>query len=108
MTFTEHHDAPVVPPNALRVVWAAANRTSRSGDVIGAEQRIDAYDALRSVTVWAAYQLFEEDGKGTLDPGKLADFVILDRNPLRVPVAEIADLRVLETVKEGRSIYTAR
>lgn len=108
MIFTEHHDAPVVPPNALRVVWAAANRTSRSGDVIGAEQRIGAYDALRSVTVWAAYQLFEDDRKGTLEPGKFADFVILDRNPLRVPVAEIAELRVLETVKEGRSIYAAR
>jgi hypothetical protein len=104
--FTEHHDAPVVPPNALRVLWSTVNRTSRAGDVIGADERIGAYDALRALTTWAAYQYFEEDRKGTLEPGKLADFVILDRDPLRVPAEALADLRVLETVKEGRTIFS--
>ena len=103
-----HHDAPVALPNSLMILHTAVNRTSRSGDVIGPEQRVSAYVALKSITDWAAYQLFEEDSKGTLSVGTLADLVILDQNPLEVDPAAIKDIVVLETIKEGVTVYRAR
>ena len=87
------------------VLHTTVNRTSRSGDLIGKDQRISAYTALKSITDWAAYQYFEEDRKGTLAAGKLADLVILDKNPLKVNPERIKDIRVMETIKEGKSIY---
>ena len=107
MRFTEHHDAPVALPNSLMVLYATVNRISRSGDVIGPDQRVSPYIALKSITDWAAYQYFEEDRKGTLTAGKLADLVILDKDPLKVKPTAIKDIRVLETIKEGMTIYKA-
>ena len=107
MAFSQHHDAPVALPSAMAVLSAAVNRTSRSGEVIGPDQRISAYDALRAITVWAAYQGFQEASKGTLEEGKLADLVILDRNPLKVEPQDLRALRVMETIKAGNTIYRA-
>lgn len=107
MLFTEHHDAPVATPSAMMIVFASVNRTSRSGAVIGPEQRISPYMALKSITASAAYQYFEENTKGTLKPGKLADFVILDKNPIDVAPQTIKDIRVLQTIKEGETVYRA-
>jgi predicted amidohydrolase YtcJ len=107
MIFTQHHDAPVALPSAVVVLDAVVNRTTRSGQVLGPEQRLSVYDGLRSLTVWGAYQYFEEADKGTIEVGKLADFVILDRNPLKVEPRVLRDLRVLETIKAGQPIYTA-
>ena len=81
------------------------NRTSGSGQVIGPDERIAPYDGLRAVTAMAAYQLKEEKMKGTLEPGKLADLVILDRNPLKVEATAIKDIVVVETIKEGRTVF---
>lgn len=106
LNITIHTDAPVALPNLMRVVWTAVERTSRSGKVIGADERLTPYEALKAITDWSAYQHFEEDTKGTLEAGKLADFVILDKNPLKVAPDAIKDIEVLETIKEGQSIYT--
>ena len=106
LRFTIHTDAPVVPMEPLRLVWAAVNRRSTSGATIGADQRIGVMQALRAVTIDAAYQHFEETDKGSLEPGKLADLVVLDRSPLADP-AHIDRIRVLETVVGGRSVYRA-
>jgi len=106
LRFTIHADAPVVPMEPLRLVWAAVNRRSRSGATIGPEQRIAVMQALRAVTIGAAYQHFEEADKGSLEPGKLADLVILERSPLDDPDG-IDRLRVLETVVGGRSVHRA-
>jgi predicted amidohydrolase YtcJ len=73
--------------------------------VVGPDERIPPYDALRAVTAMAAYQLKEEKMKGTLEPGKLADLVILDRNPLKVEATAIKDIVVVETIKEGRTVF---
>jgi len=106
LPFTIHADAPVVPMEALRLVWSAVNRRTRSGVVLGPDERIDAMTALRAVTIDAAYQHFEEDLKGSLEPGKLADLVILSRSPLDDP-ATIDSIEVLETIVGGRTIHSA-
>lgn len=104
--FTIHTDAPVVPMEPLRLVWSAVNRRSTSGARIGDAERITPLQALRAVTADAAYQHFEEDRKGSLEPGKLADLVILSASPLAHPEA-IDGIRVVETIIGGRTAYRA-
>ena len=104
---TIHHDSPVHPVGQLDLIWIAVNRVGRSGTVYGPEERLTPYQALQASTINAAYQYFEEDRKGSLEVGKLADLVILDRNPLKVPAADIKDLSVVETIKEGEVVWTS-
>jgi predicted amidohydrolase YtcJ len=106
IVFTIHTDSPVVPMEPLRLVWAAVNRRTRSGFELGPDQRISPMRALRAVTIDAARQHFEEDDKGSLEPGKLADLVILSGSPLDDP-ARIDELQVIETIVGGRSVYRA-
>jgi predicted amidohydrolase YtcJ len=105
MRFSLHNDAPVVPPNILFLIWSAVTRQSRSGEVIGTEQRLSPVEALRAVTIDAAYQHFEEATKGSIEVGKLADMAVLSANPLRVAHAAIKDIVVLATLKEGALIH---
>tara|TARA_B110001450_G_C17637498_1_gene487819 strand:+ start:173 stop:1879 length:1707 start_codon:yes stop_codon:yes gene_type:complete len=105
LKITIHTDAPVALPNLMRVIWTATNRVSRSGSIIGENERLTPYEALKCITQWSAYQHFEEESKGTLALGKLADLVILDLNPLKVDKEKIKDIIVLETIKEGFSVY---
>lgn len=107
MRFTEHHDAPVAFPDAIAILDAIVNRRSRSGDILGPDQRLPIDVALKSITLWAAWQHFEEDTKGSLEVGKLADFVILSANPMTVPPAQLRRIQVRETIKAGRTIYRA-
>lgn len=107
LLFTTHNDAPVVPPNMMRLMWASVNRVTRSGKVLGADQRISPYEALKSITLNAAYQYFEENDKGSIEVGKLADFTVLDKNPLLVDPMTIQDINVLQTIKGGVVIYDA-
>ena len=105
LKITIHTDAPVALPNLMRVIWTATTRVSRSGEIIGENERLTPYEALKCITEWSAYQHFEEETKGSLEIGKLADLVILDANPLKVEVDKIKDIIVLETIKEGVSVY---
>ena len=102
---TNHTDFVVAPLDQMMVMWSAVNRLSRGGEVIGADQRVTPLEALKAQTINAAWQYGEQDSKGSLEPGKRADLVILDRNPLKVAPMEIRDIVVVETVKDGRSIY---
>lgn len=101
-----HQDSPVVKPLMLHTIWAAVNRITRNGVSIGPEERVSVYEALKAVTINAAYAYFEENIKGTIEKGKLADLVILDKNPLEVEPDEIKDIQVLETIKEGVKLYS--
>ena len=105
LVFSTHHDAPVALPSSFRVLDATVNRTTRSKKILGEDQRVDPYTALRAMTVWPAHQYFEEDTKGSLETGKQADFVILNANPLKVPRAELIDLVVDQTISRGEPVY---
>ena len=103
--YTFHTDTPVIPPNMLETVWCAVNRITRDGVQLDEDQKVGVFDALKGITVNGAYEYGEEDRKGTLEPGKLADLAILDANPLKVDPMAIRDIKVLETVKEGETVY---
>jgi predicted amidohydrolase YtcJ len=105
MMFGSHHDAPVALPDSMRVLSATVTRRTRTGRVLGPDHRVPVATALKALTIWPAWQHFEEDSKGTIEAGKLADFVILSDNPLTVPENQLDDLVVLETIKEGVSIF---
>lgn len=105
MMFASHHDAPVALPNSMRVLSATVTRRSRSGDIIGPSHRVPVATALKALTIWPAWQHFEEMTKGSIEVGKVADFVVLSGNPLEIPEEELADLKVMETIKSGVSIY---
>ena len=107
MIFTVHNDAPIVPPDMIRLLWATTNRLTRSGKVLGPEQRISVYEALKAMTIYAAYQQFEEQDKGTIEIGKLADFVVLSANPLQLAPTQILQLKVRATYSRGKNIFTA-
>jgi predicted amidohydrolase YtcJ len=108
MIFSQHHDAPVALPSAIRILASVVTRRTRSGDILGAGQCIPVGAALKSLTLWAAYQHYEENNRGSIEVGKLADFVVLDKNPHNVPILELENLQVLETIKAGKTIYSAR
>jgi hypothetical protein len=105
MKFSTHHDAPVAFPDSMRVLDATVTRRSRSSDIIGPAQRVDVMTALNAMTIWPAWQHFEEDTKGSIEIGKLADFVILDKNPLEVDPENLDQIKVVETIKEGVTIF---
>jgi predicted amidohydrolase YtcJ len=102
---TSHTDAPVALPNLMMILWTTVNRVSRTGAIIGADERLTPYEALQSITIWGAYQHFEEKNKGSLSVGKLGDMVVLSENPLKIDPMKIKDIVVMETIKEGKSVY---
>jgi hypothetical protein len=107
MIFTSHHDAPVAFPDSMRVLDATVTRSARgSGKIVGPVHKVDVVTALKAMTIWPAYQHFEEKMKGSIEVGKLADFVILSRDPTRGDANTIDAIKVTETIKEGRTIFT--
>jgi len=94
-----------VPPDMIRLLWSTTNRLTRSGKVLGENQKISTYDALKAMTVNAAYQHFEEDIKGTIEVGKLADLVVLSENPLSMQIQDLLNLSVVATYSHGQEIY---
>lgn len=102
---TFHTDTPVVMPYMFHTVWAAVTRQTRNGQILGADQSIDVWEALKAVTINAAYGYFEENEKGSLKAGKIADMIIVDQNPLTVDTMAIKDIKVLKSIKEGKVLY---
>jgi hypothetical protein len=105
LNVTFHQDTPVTKPNMFHSIWCAVNRLTRSGVVIGEEEKIDVLDALKAVTINAAYQYHEENIKGSLEVNKKADFIIVDSNPLNIEKEKLKDIKVLKTYKNGKLIY---
>ncbi len=103
LRFSIHADTPVTPANSLFLMWAASERETRSGLVLGASERIERLEALKAVTINAAWQAFQEDQIGSLEVGKLADFVVLHENPLTV--SDLKNMEVAQTWIGGTRHY---
>ena len=107
MPFTVHNDAPVVPPDMMRLLWATTNRQTRSGKILGKQQRISTYSALEAMTINAAYQHFEDDIKGSIEVGKQADLVVLSEDPLSIDTKDLLELNVVATFSRGVEVFNA-
>lgn len=103
--FALHNDTPVTPISPLMDVFSAVNRLTSSGKVLGPDQRIGVMEALRGVTINGARMQRLENQIGSLEAGKLADLVILDKNPLEVPPVTLKDIVVEETIVGGKTVY---
>ena len=102
---TNHTDATVTPTDPMFLLWTSVNRVTREGRVLGEAERVTPYQGLQALTVNGAYEYFEEASKGTLEVGKRADFVVLDKNPIKVAPMTLKDIRVVETIKDGKRVY---
>lgn len=107
LVYTIHTDSPVVPMEPMRLIWSAVNRVTTSGQVLGTAQRIPVAEALRATTINAAYQNYEEKERGSIEVGKYADLVVLSDNIAKVEPMAIKDIKVLETIVEGKTVYQA-
>lgn len=105
MMFGSHHDAPVAFPDSMRVLDATVTRRTRSGDILGPHQRVDVMTALKAMTIWPAWQHFEEDRKGSIEVGKIADFVVLSDDPTAIDPEALDQIEVLVTIKDGAVVY---
>lgn len=106
VTATMHSDTPVGPPVPLEWVWIAVNRVGQSGEILASNERVTVYDALKMITIDAAYVLGVNDKIGSIETGKFADFAILEEDPYMVPPDKIKDIPVWGTVVGGK-IYPA-
>ncbi len=102
---TAHNDSPVVPPDIMRLIWSSVNRRTQSGDILGPLECIPVYRALQQVTINAAWQIHEDADKGSLAVGKRADLAVLDANPLTIAPDKLNTIKVVATIKDGRTIY---
>lgn len=105
LRFTLHNDAPVTPPAPIDLIWSTVNRRTRSNDILGPEQRVSTLEAIKALTINGAYQYFEEDRKGSITPGKLADLVVLSENPLTIEPENLRDIAVMATWSHGVQVW---
>lgn len=103
--FTVHSDCPITPISPLFSVWAAVNRITLEGHVLGAEEKCDVVTALKSMTLYGAELNFDEEDSGSIEVGKRADFAILDKDPTAIDPLHIKDINVLATFIDGEMVY---
>ncbi len=105
LKFSIHTDAPVIFPDSMRLLDSAVNRVTRSEFILGPEERITPLTALKAMTIWPATQYSEESRKGSIEVGKLADFAVLSQDPLTIKHRDLIKIKILQTIKEGQSVY---
>jgi predicted amidohydrolase YtcJ len=101
-TISLHSDTPVGPPRPLEWVWIAVNRIGLSGKLLGPDERISVVQAMKMITIDAAYTLGVEDKIGSIQAGKFADFTVLDQDPFEIEPMKLKDIPVWGTVLGGR------
>jgi predicted amidohydrolase YtcJ len=100
-----HSDCPVCTPNPWIGIYGLVTRKTSGGDALYAGEGITPMEAIRAYTIDGAYSAWEEEIKGSLEPGKLADLIVIDRDPLTIPSDELKNVRVLMTLVDGRISY---
>jgi predicted amidohydrolase YtcJ len=105
LPFTVHNDAPITPADPITLMWSTVTRRTRSNDILGPFQRVSAMEAIRALTINGAYQYFEENSKGSITVGKLADLVVLSADPIQTEPENLRDIQVVETFSHGQSVY---
>ena len=105
LTYTFHQDTPVLFPDVMKTISCAVNRITKNGIGLSKDQSISVMEALKAVTIYAAYQYHEENSKGSIEKGKKANFVILEKNPLEVELSELENIQVVETIVDGVTIF---
>lgn len=106
--FTFHQDSPVLQPNMFETIWCAVTRKTKTKKILGEDEKISVLNAIKAVTINSAYQYFEENEKGSIKEGKTADFIIIDKNPLKIDIDEIKDIKILETIKQGNTLFRCK
>lgn len=104
MPFTLHADQPMFESDPFSLIYTAVTRKTREGFAIGANEAITVPQALKALTIMAAWQIGFEEKLGSIKAGKYADLIILDRNPLEVPPHKIREIRVLKTIVNGNEV----
>lgn len=105
LIYTMHQDTPVLAPNMFETIWCAVKRQTQNGIKLGESQKISVLEAIKGLTINSAYQYFEEEQKGSIKPGKIADFIVIDKNPLEIEIDEIKNIKIIYTIKNGQIIY---
>ena len=105
ITFTFHQDSPVIKPNMFETIWCAVTRITKSGVILGENERISVINAIKALTLNYKYQYFKENEKGSIKEGKNADLIIIDKNPLKINFDEIKNIKVIETIKKGATLF---
>ena len=104
--YSLHADAPMYPEEPLSLLQTAVTRKTRDGEIIGSPEAVSVMDGLKALTVHAAWQLNMENKIGSIEPGKYADLIILDKNPLKVDAGSLRDIRVVSTFVNGREVWS--
>ena len=104
--YSLHADAPMYPEEPLSLLQTAVTRKTREGEIIGPHEAISVPDGLKALTIYAAWQINMEKKIGSIEPGKYADLIILDRNPLKVNPDSLREIRVLNTFVNGKEVWS--
>lgn len=103
--FSFHQDTPVIMPNMFETIWCAVNRKTKKGVILGKDEKIPVIEAIKALTINAAYQYGEEEVKGSIKEGKNADLIIIDKNPLCINADDLINVKIVETIKNGETIF---
>lgn len=106
LVVTVHCNSPVIPADPLLFIWANVNRLTSPGQVLGSDQRISVLEALHTHTPNPAWQNFQENNRGSIESGKLADLAVLGTNPLEVDSATLRNIGIPETIIGGKTVYS--
>ncbi|MDQ0160564.1 amidohydrolase [Alkalibacillus salilacus] len=106
LLYTLHSDCPITPISPIFSIWAAVNRLTRNGYVLGNEQKIDLDTAIRTMTIEGAKLNFEEGLTGSIEEGKQADLITLSHNPYEVDLQDLKDIKVAQTIIDGKVVYS--
>ena len=103
-----HSDCPVCSPNPWLGIYGLVTRKSSGGEVLYADEGITPLEAIKAYTIDGAYSAWEEETKGSLEPGNMADLIVVDRDPMTIPHEELRDIKTVMTVVDGKIVYSAK